>query len=57
MDSLEQFAIVDRGGDATEKCVHAGLVTAAYLQARREDYYRRWKAVERGLCKKAGLPH
>jgi len=41
---------------ARDVCVHAGLVAAAYLQAKDEENYREWKATEKTDCVAAGLP-
>jgi len=38
------------------KCVHAGMVAAAYLQAKDQGSYARWKEVERQDCNAAGVP-
>lgn len=54
-DVLEQYEIVKRNGNKMEVCVHAGFVAAAYLQAKNEPEYKKWKAIEKTDCKKAGL--
>jgi hypothetical protein len=38
-------------------CVHAGFVSAAFIQAKDEDSYKRWKAIEKTDCARAGVPH
>lgn len=53
--ALEQYEIAKRSGDPIQTCVHAGMVTAAYLQAKDEAKYQEWLAVERGNCGTAGL--
>ncbi len=49
-DAVKEYEITQRDGTKMDACVHAGLVAAAYLQAKDEDKYREWKATE-----KAGL--
>jgi len=55
-DAEDQFAMVQNSGTPIDKCVQAGMVSAAYLQAKRSDKYDHWKTIERGLCASAGLP-
>ncbi|WP_454909719.1 hypothetical protein [Variovorax gossypii] len=54
-DSVDQYNIVKRQGGPIERCVRAGLVAAAYLQARDESKYAAWKSVERTDCEAAGV--
>lgn len=55
-DSLHEYEIVKKNGDKMETCVHAGMVKAAYLQAKDESNYKKWNDVEKTDCKKAGMP-
>lgn len=55
-DAIEQYRIADSSGEAMDRCVQAGFVVAAHLQARDQDGYERWKAIERIDCRAAGLP-
>ena len=55
-DSVEQYAITVRQGTPIDICVHAGMVSAAYLQAKDESNYRKWKAKEAEDCNRAGVP-
>lgn len=55
-DSVDQYEIARSGGDPTEICVRAGLVTAAFVQAKDQPNYLKWKAIERTDCAAAGLP-
>lgn len=50
VDSVEQYRIAKRNGDAVDACVHAGMVAAAYLQAKDETNYQKWKDIERADC-------
>ena len=54
-DSVKQYEIVKRNGTPIDACVHAGMVSAAYVQAKDEPNYQRWKAVEKADCELAGI--
>ncbi|PKA10000.1 hypothetical protein [Leptospira harrisiae] len=54
-DSVEQYNIAKRQGDKIQICVQAGMVSAAYLQAKNETKYSEWKSIESKDCKAAGL--
>lgn len=53
-DSEEQYTIAKKGGSKIDACVHAGMVAAAWLQAKDEAQYNKWKQVEEADCKAAG---
>ena len=55
-DAVEQYHIAVRDGTAMDRCVQAGMVSAAYLQAKDEAKYREWKETEEADCKAAGVP-
>lgn len=55
-DAVKQYGIVERQGDKMMMCVQAGMVSAAYLQAKNESQYQAWKATESRNCKTAGIP-
>jgi hypothetical protein len=55
-DSIEQYEITKRGGDKIDICVHAGLIVAAYLQAKDEINYQKWKRIQKADCDTAGMP-
>ena|SRR5690349_3442491 len=55
-DAVKQYEIAKRNGTAIDACVHAGMVAAAYIQAKDEPSYRRWKDIEATDCSKAGVP-
>jgi hypothetical protein len=55
-DSVEQYVIAKRNGSAMDACAHAGLVSAAYLQAKDETHYQQWEKIERADCARAGVP-
>lgn len=55
-DAEEQYRIASESGSPIDKCVHAGLVSAAYIQAKDQDGYRGAKVIENLDCANAGLP-
>lgn len=55
-DSEEQYNIAKRQGDKMQICVQAMQVSAAYLQAKDEESYKKWKATEKADCAAAGMP-
>lgn len=55
-DSVNQYNIAKRQGDTMQICVQAGLVSAAYLQAKDEANYQHWKKIEDSDCRAAGVP-
>lgn len=50
-DAVSQYEIAKRSGTKPEVCFHAGMVAAAYLQAKDEPNYKAWKATEKSDCK------
>jgi len=56
-DAIAQYGIAKRNGSAMDRCVQAGMVTAALLQSQEEAKYREWKDVENADCAAAGLSH
>lgn len=55
-DAVNQYYIAQRNGTAMDRCVQAGLVAAAWLQAENEPKYQQWKQVEAADCEDAGIP-
>jgi len=55
-DAVAQFEMAKRSGDKMQACVHAGMVSAAFLQAKDEPSYRKWQATEKQECAAAGVP-
>lgn len=55
-DSVKEYNIAKAGGDKIDICVHAGLVSAAYIQAKDQANYLVWKEIEKNDCAAAGLP-
>ena len=56
-DAVNQYQIAKRQGNAIQVCVQAGLVSAAYLQAKDEPNYQQWKKTEIEDCRRAGVQH
>lgn len=54
-DAVTQYEIAKRSGSAIDACVQAGFVSAAYLQAKDESNYQRWKGTEKIDCLAAGI--
>ena len=55
-DMVQGYELAKKGGDKMEICVHAGMVSAGYLQAGDETNYLKWKEIEKADCKAAGMP-
>ena len=55
-DAVDQYNIAARSGTAMDRCVHAGMVAAAYIQAKDNSSYAAWKQTEKVDCKAAGVP-
>jgi uncharacterized membrane protein len=53
--AVKQYNIAAAQGDPMQKCVQAGLVSAAYLQTKNDAEYNSWKAIEAGDCAVAGI--
>jgi hypothetical protein len=51
----QQYFIAERNGSKTDMCVQAGIVVAAYLQAKDETNYAHWKKTQTDDCRRAGL--
>lgn len=56
LDQVEQYNIAKKQGDPIQKCVQAGMVSAAYLQANDSLNYNQWKEREKTNCRAAGMP-
>ena len=54
-DAVQQYEITKRNGNKTDICVQAGLVSAAYLQAKDEPNYQKWKQIENSDCSNSGI--
>jgi hypothetical protein len=54
-DAVKQYEIAKRNGNPIDAYVHAGMVAAAYLQAKDEENYKKWKAIESAEARRAGM--
>lgn len=54
-DSEEKYNIAKRSGSKMDAYVHAQMTAAAYLQAKDEASYQKWKAVEKQEAAEAGI--
>lgn len=55
-DMVKQYDIARTSGNPIDVCVHAGMVSAAYLQAKDDSNYAAWKKIETRDCDAAGVP-
>jgi hypothetical protein len=55
-DAVKQYEIAKNNGSPMDAYIHAGMVAVAYLQAKDEANYKKWKAIEKQEAKKAGMP-
>jgi hypothetical protein len=51
-----QTMLHDQHSTQVDVCVQAGLVSSAYLQAQDEMNYKKWKAIQKSDCARAGVP-
>ena len=49
-DAREQYDIALQHCSSVDRCVHAGLVAAAYIQAKDAENYKTWKGLEKISC-------
>ena len=54
-DAVQQYDLTKMHGTAVDRCVQAGLVAQAYLQAGNGSLYESWKQTESRECRQAGL--
>ena len=55
-EQAQQYADVVRSGTPVDRCVKAGIVAEAYLQANDSAKYDQWKATQKADCDAAGVP-
>jgi len=55
-DAVNQYSTVKRSGTAIDRCVQAGVVSAAFLQANDEENYKVWTQTQQKDCSSAGMP-
>ena len=49
-DAEREYQIASRSGNDVDRCVHAGMVAAAYIQAHNQSGYQSWKMREEMDC-------
>ncbi len=49
-DAEKQYQMADASGTSVDRCVHAGMVAAAYSQAHKQQGYQSWKMREDKDC-------
>lgn len=54
-DAEKQYEIAVKNGEHMDAYLQAGLVAAAYLQAKDEGNYKKWKKIEKEAGKKVGI--
>ena len=53
---VAQYETAKATGDAMTMCTYAGMVVAAYIQAKDAAKAKEWKVIEKADCSKAGVP-
>ena len=54
-DQVQQYNWAVKAGSQTDRCVQAGFVASAYIQAKDEPNYQAWSGIRNNECKAAGL--
>lgn len=54
-DAQQRYEIAKRHGSALDACTQAGFVAHAFLQAKDEENYAAWRAIERQDCLRVGI--
>lgn len=54
-DTIKEYEIAKRSGSAMDACLRAGLVAEFYLSAKNEADFKKWTAVKKKDCRRAGL--
>ncbi len=54
--AIREYNIVAENGSVMDRCVRAGLVQEAYLQAQDTENYKVWKQKKEHDCALAGVP-
>src|SRR5262249_52044952 len=54
-DVIAQYKIVQRHGNAKERCTRAGVVKEFFLSVQDEQNYQVWQQIEQDECAKAGV--
>ena len=54
---IDQYQIVERNGNNTEKAMYAGSVAQAFLMIKDEENYRKWKGISESWQEAAQREH
>lgn len=54
-DQVSQYNIAVRAGTKMDRCVQAGFVASAYIQAKDQANYEEWQRIRHEDCSAAGL--
>lgn len=54
-DQVRQYNLAVRAGSLEDRCVQAGFVASAYIQAKDEPNYQAWSGIRNSECKAAGI--
>jgi len=54
-DQVLQYNWAVKAGSQTDRCVQAGFVASAYIQAKDEPNYQAWSGIRSNECKAAGI--
>jgi hypothetical protein len=55
-DQVAQYNFAVKAGSKTDRCVQAGFVASAYIQAKDAPNHEEWERIRQDDCKAAGLP-
>jgi competence protein ComGC len=54
-DQIKAYNIAIESGNKMDAYVQAGIIKAAYLQAKDEEGYKKWSEIEAALSKELGM--
>src|SRR5512146_165651 len=54
-DQVQQYTLAVRAGSQEDRCVQAGFVASAYIQAKDEPNYQAWSGIRNSECSAAGI--
>lgn len=55
-ETIAEYEIAKKQGDKMQICIQAGMVATAFLQAKDEANYGKWKDIEKKDCAEAEVP-
>lgn len=54
-EQVLQYNLAVKAGSQSDRCVQAGFVASAYIQAKDEPNYQAWSGIRNNECKAAGI--